>query len=324
MPRRAPYSRVRKIDQARPAHVRGKGDILYRGIECLAPECSNFFFVQDADFRDGFEFECPECFTVLRDGETTKFFEYELEQLATGRIIEAGEFRVDHRAYVEESGRFKYCLLCYALKPAHLFDVHRSRESGLQGECRLCKGAYNAIKNQSRTPDQHREAGQRRRLFQTLSADSFRIDTEAIFAKFGAACFRCDRPLDINERATYQLDHTLPVKFLWPMTTDDATLLCRDCNAYKRDRWPSEVYTRRQMRRLARLSGIKFEMLSGEPVINDSVVDAVLADPDGFIETMIEDAADRRNLQRVRELILDHRHVDLYDLASAVPAFLER
>lgn len=106
MPRRTPYSRVRKIGQARPAHVRGRGDILYRGMECLASGCSTFFFVVDDQVRDGFELECPECSTVLRDGDTTKFFEYELEHLATGRIIQAGEFVVEHRAYVEESGSF--------------------------------------------------------------------------------------------------------------------------------------------------------------------------------------------------------------------------
>ena len=159
-------------------------------------------------------------------------------------MIEEGSFVILHDDYINEAQRLKYCLLCYTQKPLELFGIHNSRRSGRQGECRLCKTIYNGIKNQSRITDQHREAASRRRLYRLLAEETGHIDSEAVFRKFEGRCFNCSRELRYTTRRQrgFHLDHTLPVRLLWPLTTDNATLLCQSCNNEKHDRWPSEFY----------------------------------------------------------------------------------
>ena len=157
MPRRKPYTKVRKVGQVRPAHVRGMGDVVFRGFQCLNGACQEFLIVRDDEVDEGFEFTCPACAFRHRAGDDTKLFDYALVGHPSGDEMERGEFTVLHNEYVEDAQRFKYCLLCYAMKPLDHFDRHVSRQSGRQGECRSCKTVYNGIKNQSRTTDQHRE-----------------------------------------------------------------------------------------------------------------------------------------------------------------------
>ena len=64
-------------------------------------------------------------------------------------------FVVSHDEYIENAPLYKYCLICNTLKPIECFHKHAVLKSGRQGECIMCKTNYNAIKNGTRTSDQH-------------------------------------------------------------------------------------------------------------------------------------------------------------------------
>ena len=91
----------------------------------------------------------------MRSGDETKFYDYTLVDLRDGSVVEQGQFAILHDDYSAEAQEYKYCIICNAIRPLQFFHRHGSRKSGRQGECRLCKAIYNAIKNQTRLTDQH-------------------------------------------------------------------------------------------------------------------------------------------------------------------------
>ena len=131
-----------------------------------------------------------------------------------------------------------------------------------------------------------------------------------------------DRGAATRERGAkeYDLDHTLPVKYLWPLTTGNATLLCSECNNAKHDKWPLEFYRPEQIKALARLTSIEYDFLSGPPRLNPKAIEAILANVDRFIEQWIAYPDD---IKKVRQLILDMNGIDIYARASTVPDFLK-
>lgn len=143
-----------------------------------------------------------------------------------------------------------------------------------------------------------------------------------VFERFGSCCFNCGRPLDDRARGAkdYDLDHTLPAKYLWPLNTRNATLLCKECNNFKHDKWPSEFYTPERLKALARLTGIEYNFLCGPPRLNPKAVEKVLANVDRFIEQWI---AYPDEIKKIRQLIQDMDGVDIFTLASTLPDFLE-
>jgi 5-methylcytosine-specific restriction endonuclease McrA len=227
---------------------------------------------------------------------------------------------------IERAARWKYCRVCEWLQPLENFHKHKPRgrqfRSGHQLECRVCKNTLiNPDLNPKRTSDQHREAGQRRRLYSLVSGDEGKIDSQAVFDRFGGQCFNCGKPLIFRSRGTkgFDLDHTLPAKYLWPLNTGTATLLCSECNNAKHDKWPSEFYKPEQLRALARLTGIEYGILSGSPRLNPRAVDAILANVDHFIEQWIAYPDD---IKKLRQLIQETTGADIFVNASTVPDFL--
>ena len=91
-------------------------------------------------------------------------------------------------------------------------------------------------------------------------SDTPRIDRNEIRRKFRHECFSCDTAIGKDNEA---FDHTLPARLLWPMTTENATLLCTTCNGQKSARWPSEFYDEQHLRKLAVLTAIPYELLIG-------------------------------------------------------------
>lgn len=318
MARRKPYTKVKKAGQVRPAHVAGMGDVVFKAFQCLNGACQEFIVVRDDQVADDFHVICPACDFVHQAGGETKLFDYALVHKSERRTIEKGEFAVLHDEYIGEAPRFKYCLLCYALRPLEHFDRHNSRQSGRQGECRSCKAVYNGIKNQSRTTDQHREAGARRRLYGLLAGEGDHIDIKAVFEKFNSMCFKCGRELRYpsTERTTFNLDHTLPVRLLWPLGTHNATLLCATCNNEKHGLWPSEVYSAAKLRSLARLTGYEYALLAGKPKVNSAAIENIVANVDSFIEDWIRYP---NELKKLRRLIQFHAQIDIFDSASHIP-----
>lgn len=318
MARRRPYTRVTKPGFSRPAHVEGMGDKILVGYQCLNPNCTNFMFHQLDELDGDYSLTCEVCGHTLSRGGSTDIFDYQIEALADTSVIESGKHCIAHDDYLAEAARYKYCLYCSALLPLDAFDQHSARQSGRQGECRLCKAWYNGVKNQTRLAEQHREASQRRRLYGLLSGQE-RIDIPAIHERFGGRCFKCHAEIRLNG-TNQRLDHTLPAKLLWPYSTDTATLLCDACNGTKTGKWPSEFYSAAEIRGLSRLTSIPHDILAGPPSLNPDAVATVLNDVDKFIEDWIAQPDD---IRKVRRLIMEFEGVDMFDLASTVPAFLK-
>ncbi len=271
--------------------------------------------VRRADIRPGFKLRCESCLHELSDGEATRVFEYDL--VVEERTVESAEFVVDHGEYVRAAPDYKYCLLCYTMKPLDAFGRHGSRpQSGRQGECTSCKTAYNRIKNKTRIPDQHREASERRRLLGLLGGETAPIDQDEIRRKFGHKCFSCDSAIDQHNEA---FDHTLPVRLLWSMTTDNATLLCTTCNGQKGARWPSEFYNDQQLRRLAVLTAIPYDLLTGMLTVNEDALAVLQEDPDSFLAEWIHRPEELRMLHR---LVKEIAGVDIFENAKTVPGYL--
>ncbi len=297
MSRRSPYTKVLKENQIREDHIKGMGDVLYKGFQCLRSSCRNFMFVRKDEINEEFEIECPSCQFKFKSGEETKFYDYKLQHIKENRIIEEGEFAILHDDYIIEAQEYKYCIVCNTIKPIYLFDKHSARLSGRQGECRLCKGVYNSIKNQSRLTDQHREAAQKRRMYLELSGQG-KIDSKVIHERFGLKCFQCGKPLDpMGPAKERPLDHTLPIYYLWPLDTNNATLLCRDHNGEKSGKWPSEYYNPEQLKKLSIITGIDYEHLRGKPFYNPEaitnlqnpdVVDSLLTKYSAYMDEIIK------------------------------------
>lgn len=319
MPRRNKYTELHKKNQVRADHVKRKGDVVYRGFQCLNGECTHFNFVLDEDIDEEFEIECPECGYILRAGDETTLFEYELRDTRDGsaEVIEEGQFSILHDDYVGEAQRYKYCLLCNSMKPLHLFAKHGGRKSGRQGECKICKDVYNGIKNQTRLTDQHREAAQTRRLFIDITGRS-KINSPDVFRKFKHRCFKCGKDLKSQKmQKERHLDHTLPVSYLWPATTDSATLLCSRCNNEKHGKWPSEFYSMEELKELSILTGIDLELLAGQPEFNPEYMEK-LKKPDFVDELLVKSSGRMREIMRLRNRILESTGFDMFGVSRKI------
>jgi 5-methylcytosine-specific restriction endonuclease McrA len=227
---------------------------------------------------------------------------------------------------IERAPRWKYCRVCEWLQPLENFHKHKptstSFRSGRQLECKFCKNQrINRVLNPLRTSDQFRESSQHRRLYNVLSEEIGKINSKKIFEKFESKCFNCNKVLTYKTKGTreWALDHTLPARFFWPMTTDNATLLCNDCNNLKHDKWPSEIYSEDKLRKLAVLTGYPYSLLSGSPKINPKALQKILANVDKFIEDWIKYPDD---IKKIRKLILEMAGIDIYEKAKHVPHFL--
>lgn len=273
MSRRKPYTKVYKEKQIRESHVMDMGDVLLKGFQCINPKCTEFIFVKKDEILQTFDITCPKCNFKMKSGEETKFYEYKLLNTLENKIIESGDFTILHDDYLNEAQEFKYCIVCNTIKPTYLFDNHSSRKSKRQGECRLCKIVYNSVKNRTRIQNQHREASQKRRLYIDLAGGE-KIDSKAILERFQYKCFKCGKDLSKVEKPTERpLDHTLPVYYLFPLTTDNATLLCQKHNSEKSGKWPSEIYNPNELKKLSLITGIDYDILAGEPYYNPEALE---------------------------------------------------
>jgi hypothetical protein len=169
---------------------------------------------------------------------------------------------------------WKQCNTCGRILPFLSFSKH----SGFgplerQMECRCCKGAINAVLNPKRTKQQLYEASIRRRVAELFVEDSNeKVDIKKLFDRFNHRCFKTNKPLDINEKGTWEIDHILPSKWLYPLSTANAALLSRNANQNKRDCWPSQFYTNTELIELAKITGADLGLLtSRKPIINKHI-----------------------------------------------------
>ena len=322
------------MNQIRAEHVSGMGDVVFKGFQCLDSECLEFIFIRKDEIGDDFEIICPSCGLAMLSGYETQFYEYKLEDKRDNSIIEEGTFTILHDDYIEEAQEYKYCIICNTMKPLYFFDQHRSRKSKRQGECKLCKKVYNSIKNKTRLTDQHREAAQKRRMYLDLSGNA-KIESEEIYKRFNYCCFKCKKDLrnvDVKERP---LDHTLPAVFLWPLTTENATLLCRVHNGEKSGKWPSEYYSDDEfseyysddefseyysddeLKKLAILTGVQYETLAGKPHYNPDAIEH-LKTPEQVDNLLTKYAAYIQEIIKLRNRILEHENFDFFKYSTTI------
>ena len=320
MARRKAYSKVNKIGQIRANHVKGQGDVVWKGFQCLNPECREFIYVKENEIGDDFLIPCPKCGFEFFSGGHTKFYDYSMdvtEDDGSVHSVSKGSFTVSHDEYLDEAERYKYCIVCNTLKPLRFFDKHSARTSGRQGECQLCKKTYNAIKNGTRLTDQHREAAQKRRLLIDISGNP-KIDSRAIERRYRCRCFNCGMDLsNVASAKEKPMDHTLPVYYLWPLTTETATLLCRECNGNKSGTWPSEFYNDRQLRELSVITGLDYELLAGPPQYNPDALDS-LRDPDKVDMLLVKFSAYMDELIKLRNRILRDTGLDFFRYSRTI------
>ena len=323
MPRRKPYTKVVKTNQIRAQHVRGMGDIVFKGFQCLNSECQEFIFIRKDEIGDDFELACPSCEVVILSGNETQFYEYKLVDQRNNSITEEGTFAILHDRYIEEAQEYKYCIICNAIKSLHLFDRHSARKSGRQGECRLCKAVYNSIKNKTRLTDQHREAAQKRRMYLDLSV-SRKINSEEIYKRFDYRCFKCGKDLRKVSAKEHPLDHTLPAVLLWPLTTENATLLCREHNGEKSGKWPSAYYSDNELKALAVLTGVQYNTLAGPPHYNPEAI-ARLKTPEQVDQLLTKYATYMQEIINLRNRIMAHEEFDFFQCATTIsPAWIRQ
>jgi hypothetical protein len=311
MTRRQTYTDLKKTGQARPPIVHGQ--VLYKGFQCPKEGCTYWYTVKATELTGEYSLTCPQCGEVCANGTSRTRFDYELTLRADGSVIEAGTFEIYTDEYIQDATLLKYCLLCYELKPLSAFSRHSAFPSGHQGECRRCKTRYNAIKNQSRTADQHRDASQKRRLLVDLGGVN-QFDGATVRARFGDKCFKCQTDISSTGAA---FDHTLPVRYLWPMTTENATLLCQFHNGQKGALWPGEFYSDGELRTLAALTGISYDLLAGTPHINPKAMES-LRDSTFVDALMTKYAHYIQDVMVIRNRILDLESFDFFSVSSNI------
>jgi hypothetical protein len=325
MTRRQPYTKIIRDNFARPAHVRGMSDVPFKGFACLNPNCQEWVFVRKDEIAEEFEIPCPACGSLLQSGRSTELYDYQVKDLRSSSVLKRGKASILHDDYLEEALDFKYCVICSSMKSADLFDRHRSRKrSQRQGECRLCKRIYNALKNPTRLSDQHREAAQKRRLYIDLTGGQ-RLNVKTVLERFEYRCFKCGADLrNVASQCDRPLDHTLPAQYLWPLTTENATLLCRKHNGQKSGKWPSQYYSKQEMKRLSVLTGVSYQLLSGKPHFNPEVLTA-LQNAQAVDEMLAKNAAYMEEIIHLRNRVLRAEGIDLFAAATAIsPAWVTR
>ena len=153
-------------------------------------------------------------------------------------------------------------------------------------------------------------------------AGSDKIDSKAIYERFGYKCFKCSKDLsqDIHARSVQgsgNLDHTLPAKFLWPLTSQNATLLCQRHNGEKADKWPSEFYTDQEIKRLVMLMGITYDTMAGNPHYNPVAIEQ-LHDPEFVDSRLAKYAACMDEMIKVRNRILIATNFDFFGVSKTL------
>jgi 5-methylcytosine-specific restriction endonuclease McrA len=216
------------------------------------------------------------------------------------------------------SSYWKQCNACGRILPFAAFSKHSGRGWGpleLQMECRSCKGVINAILNPLRTAQQLHESSVRRRVADLLLQGMNRpINIDDLFRRFAGKCFKCGKHLDKKDRKTWEIDHILPSRYLFPLTLENSALLCVGCNNSKHGRWPSEFYTNNELIRLSKLTGADVGLLaSAEPIVN-KVID-VNAGVSRYL-TVREHSDLPKRIKELKELINDYELVGRLSAAN--------
>ena len=181
---------------------------------------------------------------------------------------------------------------------------------GHQLECKACKKFFvNMPLNPQRNAQQFREDGLRRRAIEVLINNLLQTNlihfefenrtkkefTEYIWNKFDRKCFKCKKPLALNEIA---LDHTMPLAYLYRLD-DTATCLCSSHNSQKSDTFPVDYYSEEELVELSKITGLTLEKLHSRE-INQEVLNLLVKNVVWFYDEFLM----QPDYQKVRDGIL--------------------
>ena len=158
-------------------------------------------------------------------------------------------------------------------------QFHRLNKDGLpiQPYCKESKKLYqNGHGNKMRTSEQYVESSQSSRtrgLLTSLCCDTSLSSIKVIFAKYGGRCFATGKILDINERASYQIDHMMAASGYHPLNNKNVVLLSTDANQEKNDQHPIKFFGIEKFKELCGLLGINPKDYEDENyILNDNVL----------------------------------------------------
>jgi len=182
---------------------------------------------------------------------------------------------------------FQYCIhqITQKLLPISEYTINRNTKAPhklsqdghpLQPYCKESKQLYvNSRHNKLRTKDQLLEGsyGSRTRgIVTAILGNPPKISIEEIFNKFDSCCFKCSKPINIKERKSYQIDHFMPACGYWPLTQENATLLCKDCNQSKKDHHPSAFYSKEKFELLKNMQINNMLVENSNYILNDDIL----------------------------------------------------
>ena len=181
---------------------------------------------------------------------------------------------------------------------------------GHQLECKACKKFFvNAPLNPQRNPQQFKEDSLRRRAIEVLVNNLLKTNlihfeferktkkefSEYIWKKFNKRCFKCGDKSSQIELSEMNLDHTMPLAYLYRLD-ETATCLCNSHNSQKRDRFPVDYYSKEELIRLSDITGIPLSDLCKKE-INQKVLDLLIKNVVWYFDVFLMDA----EYQKVRD-----------------------
>jgi Uncharacterized protein conserved in bacteria len=281
----------------------GHRNVLKIGLELLTP---------DGAYENS-RWKCEKCgYVHSKESNLPREFKnweekYREADSLTAKRFWQGFFRI---ATERPDSYWKQCNVCRRVLPQTAFDKHFGwGPLERQMECRGCKAAINAKLNPLRTKEQLHESSLKRRVADLLlEGESEKISHEDIFRMFDSKCFKTGANLDIKNRSTWEIDHILPSKYLYPLTKNNACLLSADANGNKAEKWPSEFYTNGELVKLAKITGANIKLLSSKkPIINTSI--NVNASVTRYLNTRERSNLEKR-VDELKKLLEDYNLVD--------------
>jgi hypothetical protein len=237
----------------------------------------------------------------------------------------SGGFHIEEGSVIHVK-KCSYCGRLLPVDPERLgvlaFHKHNAKISKHQNECRACKKwRINDSFNPKRTTDQLHESSvitRERKIFlrepEILQEIKDRTGAglkSKVWERFGRKCFRCSKDVALND---FQLDHTRPLAYLWPID-EFATCLCAECNNEKKEKFPVDFYKPQELKRLSAITGLALADLTKKS-LNERELTRILADLSTFARdweprTFCATARKIKELRPEIDLLVELRKVDV-------------
>jgi hypothetical protein len=247
---------------------------------CLKCQSRNYELIgltllEPADAYLNCKWVCSECSYIHSKNSKLPFKNWPADSIDKNSLHTERYWQAFFRSATENSlAYWKICNVCGRVLPNMDFSRHANwGPLEKQMECRSCKAAINAELNKLRTTEQLRESANRRRIAELLMKDEDeKLDLKKLFTMFGGRCFKTKVKLDFNDKKSWQIDHTLPARYFYPLSEKNATLLSLGANQNKSDKWPSKYYTHTELVELAKITGADLALLASKsPIINNHI-----------------------------------------------------